>query len=102
MRCHENGCSRGTRNDQWKPPWGAANTGRIRKERNSASGRSRGTPNIKILSRGRPEITGMTRSKKRRLAVQTSNARRRHTGDFGHSHVHSVCKQPLDSVLPQF
>ncbi|WP_232441293.1 hypothetical protein, partial [Burkholderia ubonensis] len=38
MRCHENGRSRGARRREY---W------RIRKERNAASGRSRGNPKLK-------------------------------------------------------
>ncbi|WP_232453828.1 hypothetical protein, partial [Burkholderia ubonensis] len=40
----------------------AANTGRIRKERNAASGRSRGNPKLKIHSTGMPEIARMAAS----------------------------------------
>ncbi|WP_198390406.1 hypothetical protein [Burkholderia ubonensis] len=41
----------------------AANTGRIAKERNAASGRSRGNPKLKNHSRGMPEIARMAASR---------------------------------------
>jgi len=53
MRCHENGRSRGARRREYS---------RIRKERNAASGRSRGNPKLKIQSTGMPEIARMAAS----------------------------------------